>query len=95
MNISAVEIEALIASHQDVLECAVVSFPDPDLGEKVGVFVVPIENKIPDLSTLVNFLRTLEIASYKLPERLEIIDALPRNAVGKVTKSDLRHKWRI
>jgi len=64
------------------------------LGEKVGVFVVPIENTIPDLPALVNFLRTLEIASYKLPERLEIIDALPRNAVGKVTKSDLRQKWR-
>ena len=95
MNISAAEIEALIASHKDVLECAVVSFPDPDLGERVGVFVVPIENSFPDLPTLVNFLRTLEIASYKLPERLEIIDALPRNAVGKVTKSDLRHKWRI
>lgn len=94
MNISAAEVEALIASHRDVLECAVVSFPDPDLGEKVGVFVVPIENTIPDLPALVNFLRTLEIASYKLPERLEIIDALPRNAVGKVTKSDLRQKWR-
>jgi acyl-CoA synthetase len=95
MNISAAEIEALIASHEDVLECAVVSFPDPDLGEKVGVFVVPIENKLPDLPTIVDFLRTLEIASYKLPERLEIIDALPRNAVGKVTKSDLRDRWRL
>ena len=94
MNISAAEVEALIASHQDVLECAVVSFPDPDLGEKVGVFVVPIENTVPDLPALVDFLRTLEIASYKLPERLEIIDALPRNAVGKVTKSNLRQKWR-
>ncbi|MCP3854225.1 MAG: hypothetical protein GY698_05750 [Actinomycetia bacterium] len=38
-------------------------------------------------------LRELEVGSYKLPERIEIIEALPRNPVGKITKPILREKW--
>jgi acyl-CoA synthetase len=42
---------------------------------------------------VVDHLRAQKIASYKLPERLETIDALPRNPVGKVVKVDLRARW--
>lgn len=47
----------------------------------------------PSLSDVIAHLREHEIASYKLPERLELIDALPRNPVGKVVKPALRDLW--
>ena len=95
MNISAAELEALIADHPAIVECAVVGYPDRDLGEKVGVFAVAASDvEPPTLEAVIGHLRDQEIASYKLPERLEVIDALPRNPVGKVVKPDLRDRWR-
>jgi acyl-CoA synthetase (AMP-forming)/AMP-acid ligase II len=94
MNISAAELEALIADHPAIVECAAVGFPDRDLGEKVGVFAVAAPDADPpSLSDVTAHLREHEIASYKLPERLELIDALPRNPVGKVVKPALRERW--
>lgn len=93
MNISAAEVEGLLAAHETVAECAAVGYPDAELGERLGVFVVAAPDATPALSDLVAHLQELGVASYKLPERLEIIDALPRNPVGKVTKPDLRAAW--
>jgi acyl-CoA synthetase (AMP-forming)/AMP-acid ligase II len=93
MNISAAEIEALIASHPSVVECAAVAYPDPDLGERVGVFAVAAPDFTPTLDEIIEHLRTIDVASYKLPERLELVDVLPRNPVGKVVKPDLRARW--
>ncbi len=90
MNVSAAEVEALVASHPSVQECAAVAYPDTDLGERVGLFVVPAADATPSLEALVAHVRDQGVASYKLPERLELIDALPRNPVGKVTKTELR-----
>ncbi len=95
MNISAAEVEALVSTHPGVAECAVVGYPDPDLGERVGVFVVAAPDADPpDLDAVVATMREAEVASYKLPEKLELIDALPRNPVGKVVKPELRAAWR-
>ncbi|MFW2334949.1 class I adenylate-forming enzyme family protein [Ilumatobacter sp.] len=93
MNVSAAELEAMISRLEGVAECAVVGYPDPDLGERVGVFAVPAGEATPDLEGIVAHLREVDIASYKLPERCEIVDGLPRNAVGKVTKPELRDRW--
>lgn len=93
MNISAAELEAMITELPEVVECAVVAFPDRDLGERVGVFAVPAPDAAPDLDRVVEHLRDHEVASYKLPERLETLDALPRNPVGKVLKPELRSRW--
>ena len=93
MNVSAAEIEALISAHDAVVDCAVIAYPDDDLGERVGVFVVAAADTVPTLEVVVEHLRTQKIASYKLPERLETIDALPRNPVGKVVKAELRSRW--
>lgn len=94
MNVSAAEVEALITSHRSVVECAVVAYPDADLGERVGVFVVAVPDAEITLEDVTGHVRDAGVASYKLPERLELIDVLPRNPVGKVTKSDLRAKLR-
>ena len=96
MNISAAEVEALVSDHPAIVECAVIGAPDRDLGERVGVFAVAAPDcDAPTLEELVEHLRGQEIASYKLPERLEYLDALPRNPVGKVVKPDLRARWSV
>lgn len=89
MNISATEVETLLASHHAVREVAVVAAPGGDLGEVVAAAVVADVGEPPDLHDLVEHLRGKGVASYKLPERLALVDALPRNALGKVVKSDL------
>ncbi|MGI9613055.1 MAG: AMP-binding protein [Acidimicrobiales bacterium] len=93
MNVSAAEVEALIAAHPAVAECAVVAYPDRDLGERVGVFVVAAPDASPSLDDVVAQMREADVASYKIPERLEVVEALPRNPVGKVVKPDLRARW--
>ncbi len=94
MNISAAELEGLIGDHPAIVESAAVAYPDFQFGERVGVFVVAVEGTTPTLDSVVAHLRTSGVASYKLPERLEVIDELPRNALGKVTKEPLRDRWR-
>lgn len=94
MNISAAELEGLIVAHDSVADCAAIGYHDPALGERVGIFVAPAGGHEPALETIVAHLKGLDIASYKLPERLEIVDELPRNPLGKIAKSDLRDRWR-
>lgn len=91
INISAAEVEALISSHEEVAECAIVGYPDDELGERVCAFVVPAGETSPSLDSIAKHLRNQNVASYKLPERIELIDLLPRNPVGKVTKRELRN----
>ena len=93
MNVSAAEVEALISSHDTVAECSVVAYPDPDLGERVGVFVVAASEVEPTLTVIVKHLQAQNLASYKLPERLELLEGLPRNPVGKIVKGELRDLW--
>lgn len=91
-NISSEEIEALIAEHPKVLEVAVVGHPDERLGEKVCAVVVPVKGQAPTLEELVDFLKAKDIAVYKLPEKLLVVEALPKNPVGKVLKRLLRNR---
>jgi non-ribosomal peptide synthetase component E (peptide arylation enzyme) len=88
MNIAPAELEVLLAGHPSVAEAAVAGYPDDVLGEKVCAVVVP-KGEI-DLQSVIAFLRDQGIASYKLPERLKIVEALPRNPVGKILKRELR-----
>jgi acyl-CoA synthetase (AMP-forming)/AMP-acid ligase II len=88
MNISPAEMEGLIIAHPAVAEVAVVGVPDPVLTERVCAVVV-LSGEL-SLESLTDFLREQRVASYKLPERLEVVDALPRNPVGKVLKRELR-----
>ncbi len=89
-NIAPAELEALIGTHPGVAEVAVVGYPDDVLGERVCAVVVPVAGEPITLDALNAHLREARIASYKLPERLEIRETLPRNALGKILKRDLR-----
>jgi len=92
-NISAKEVEDLLAAHPAVREVAVVGLPDELLGERACAVVVPADPATPPtLAALTDFLRAQGLMVQKLPEQLAIVDALPRNAIGKVVKADLRSR---
>jgi acyl-CoA synthetase (AMP-forming)/AMP-acid ligase II len=93
-NISAQEVENMLLGHPKVLDVAAVAIPDEVMGEKTCVYVVPRQGEKVTLDDLTSFMKEKEIASYKLPERMEIIDAIPRNPVGKILKSALREDIR-
>ncbi|MDN5766169.1 MAG: acyl--CoA ligase [Humibacillus sp.] len=90
MNIAPAELEGMIAAHPAVAEVAVIGDPDEVMGERVAAVVVLADGQQLELDHLVGFLQERKIASYKLPERLEVIDVLPRNPVGKLLKRELR-----
>ena len=93
MKISAEEVEALLLGHPAVADAAVVAVPDAQLGEKVGACIVP-RGGAPTLAELVRYLRDdCRLAVFKLPEQLMLVEALPRNPVGKLIKRELRERF--
>ena len=88
-KISAEEIENLILSHPSVQNVACVPVPDPHLGERMCACVILRTGHALDLEGLVAFLRTKEIAKFKLPERLAIVEDFPLSTFGKVSKKTL------
>jgi len=92
-KISVYEVESLLFEHPRVREVAVVATPDPKTGEKACAFVVPDadEGEL-DLDDLSEFLVGREVAKQKIPERLVLVDELPKTPSGKVQKFMLR-EW--
>lgn len=90
LNISARELEDLLSEHPSVASVAVVAMPDERLGERACAYVVPAEGVRPVLEDLTGYLRARNVATPKLPERLELLDELPMTATGKVRKHVLR-----
>ena len=88
-KVSALEIEEALREHPAVLECAVVGIPDEEWGERVAVALVCRAGDQPDLEQLRTWAKE-HLALHKVPSRLLLLDALPRNAMGKVTKSAVR-----
>jgi long-chain acyl-CoA synthetase len=90
-NISPVEIEkALVASHPKVKEAAVVGIPDDVLGQRVFGFVSLADGSDETVASEILHRVGERLASYKVPERLRIVDQLPRNALGKVDRNKLQ-----
>jgi len=95
MKISAEEIEALVLGHPSVADAAMVGYPDDELGERMCACIVPRAGCSVDLDSLVQYLRDEKrVATFKLPERLLLLEVLPRNPVGKLLKSVLRETIR-
>jgi len=93
MNISPDEIESLLQGHPKVREVSVIGWPDARMGELVCVCVAPKPGETVTLDELVAYLRDeRRVASFKLPERILLLDELPRNPVGKVLKRNLREQ---
>ncbi|WP_344310338.1 class I adenylate-forming enzyme family protein [Fodinicola feengrottensis] len=90
INIAPAEIENMLAAHPSVADVAVVGVPDEVMGERTCAVVVPTAGTTPTLDDLVEFLRRKKISSYKLPERLAIVESLPRTPAGKMLKWAVR-----
>lgn len=90
-NIYPAEVEARMVELDAVASCAVVATPDPRWGEVGVAFVVRREGGDLDEATLRTHLEQ-HLARYKVPRRIEFVDALPRNATGKVLRGTLREQ---
>ncbi|HYG21303.1 MAG TPA: long-chain fatty acid--CoA ligase [Verrucomicrobiae bacterium] len=88
-NVYPREIEEVIYQFPNVKEAAVIGHPDPRRGEQPVAFVSPNENASIDTEALMKFVRE-RLADYKVPRRIILIPALPRNATGKILKTVLR-----
>ena len=92
-NISTIEVEAAIDSYPGVLEVAVVSVPDAKWGERPKAFVVVRAGEAPTAAQIIAHVRT-QIAHYKAPDQVEIVESLPKTATGKIRKVELREaEW--
>lgn len=89
-NISAKEIEDLLFTHPAVADVAVVGLPDASSGERACAVVVCAPGASLTFGEMVEHCRAGQLSTHKIPEQLEVTDALPRNPSGKVLKRDLR-----
>jgi long-chain acyl-CoA synthetase len=87
-NIVPGEVEAVLFEHPDVAEAAVAGIPHPVLGEDIAAWIVARSGPAPSISAIREFLLA-RLADYKVPRRITLVDALPRNEAGKVRKSEL------
>ncbi|MFB3855463.1 MAG: acyl-CoA synthetase [Vicinamibacterales bacterium] len=88
-KVSSLEIEEVLRTHPLVADCAVVGVEDDEWGERVAAAIVPAAEGALERSDLAAWARE-RMAPYKVPTRLLFVRALPRNAIGKVTKTELR-----
>ena len=88
-NVYSIEVENVISKHPAVATSAIVGLPDDTWGERVHAVVVLKSGAALDLDELQDFARE-QIAGYKIPRSMSVVDALPVSAAGKVLKRDLR-----
>ena len=84
-KLSALEIESTLLTHPGIRECAVVGVPDDTWGEAVAVAIVARDGEIIELPALKEW-ATERMSGYKIPKSLLLLEDLPKNAMGKVTK---------
>ncbi len=88
-TVAAGEVEAVLATHPDIAEAAVIGVADPDLGEDIAAFVAPRAGAVLDPAAVTAWCKA-RLAGYKYPRRVRILAELPKGPTGKVVKSALR-----
>jgi acyl-CoA synthetase (AMP-forming)/AMP-acid ligase II len=91
-NISPAEVEAVLYSHAGVEEAAVVGLADVEWGQRVAAFVAPRPGAAIDTAELRDFCRR-RLATFKVPEVVHVVEELPKNALGKILKKELRERF--
>jgi len=91
-NVSAKEVEDVLFTHPAIREVAVVGLPDEVRGELVCAVVVSEDQSV-DVAAVAEFLTRCGLMRQKIPERVELVDSLPRAGFGKVDKKELRRRY--
>jgi crotonobetaine/carnitine-CoA ligase len=90
-NVSAIEVEAVLVDHPQVLEAAIVGMPDPIRDEAVAAVIVPVEGADPSSEEIVEYCRQ-RLSRFKVPTIVAFEPELPKTSIGKVRKDELRKK---
>jgi HIP---CoA ligase len=88
-NVSAAEVESIILRRDDVIQVAVVAAPDERMGEVAAAFVVPRAGSVPDPAEVIAWCRE-QMANFKAPRYVHLVDTLPMTSTGKILKPELR-----
>jgi long-chain acyl-CoA synthetase len=91
-NVYPREVEEVLYSHPDVLECAVVGLPDKEYGERVTAFIIPAKGRQPDPAELKSYLKA-RLAGFKVPKAFLGVDELPKSPAGKVLKREIKKRF--
>jgi acyl-CoA synthetase (AMP-forming)/AMP-acid ligase II len=91
-NISPEEVENMLGSHPKIEEAAVIGVPDPEWGQEPRAVVVLKKGQHASGEEIIEFCRA-KLAGFKRPRSVVFVDSLPRNALGKILKKDLRAKY--
>ncbi|MBI2319956.1 MAG: AMP-binding protein, partial [Betaproteobacteria bacterium] len=91
-NVYTSEVEAAICQHPGVQEAAVIGVPDERYGEALFAVIVPAQGARLSVEEMIAHCRT-RIGGYKIPRRMAFVDALPKTAIGKIIKQDLRRTY--
>jgi len=92
-NVSTVEVESLIFDHPKVADVAIVGLPHPRWIEAVTAFVVPKPGESITEEEIIQFCKQ-NLAGYKVPKKVVVLDELPKNPTGKVLKKDIRNQFK-
>lgn len=87
-KISAIEIEEILRTHTDIADCSVIGIPNEEWGEVVAAVLI-VRNSTLDVEKLNSWMRD-RMPAYKVPRHYKVVQELPRNAMGKVTKNELK-----
>jgi acyl-CoA synthetase (AMP-forming)/AMP-acid ligase II len=91
-NVYPAEVENVLADHPDIAQVAVIGVPSERWGETVKACVVPRSGCVIDPAEVIAFCRE-RLAHYKCPTSVDVVDELPRNASGKILKTELRRTY--
>ncbi len=91
-NVYPREVEEVLYTRPEVLECAVVGLPDYEYGEQVTAFIIPREGHQIDPVALKNYMKT-RLAPYKVPKAYITVEEMPKSGAGKVLKREIRRQY--
>ena len=91
-NVYSREVEEVLYTHPEVLECAVVGLPDAEYGERVTAYIVPRPGQHIDGAALKAYMKN-RLASYKVPKAFIEVDSLPKSSAGKLLKREIRNTY--
>jgi long-chain acyl-CoA synthetase len=91
-NVYPREVEEILYTRPEVLECVVVGLPDPEYGERVTAFIVPQKGHQIDPVSLKDYLKA-RLAGFKVPKEYIAVEELPKSSAGKVLKREIRKRY--